>query len=511
MNRIPVLPRSSSARPYWGVWLIALSTAALHLATAGGYDAFRNELYFIVCGRHPAFGYADQPSLVPLLAAATQAFGDNVWLLRLPAALAAVALVPLCAAFARLLGGNVTASVIAALAAAIAPALAGMTTTLTTSTFEPLAWTACAYCIARAIVCEQRRALIAAGLIAGISMQAKYGIAIWLIGLGAGVLLTDARRVLRWPEFWIGAALAAAIAAPSFIWQMLNDWPFFEVRHNHRATEIPFAGNPLQFEITQILALNPLLAPLWLAGVVAPWSHAQLYKMRSLSIAFVVATLLMILLHGKDYYLFPAYASMFALGAVVCGNLARPLLAGWLVVAVAISAMSAPLVYPLLDPATLQAYMERTNLRIRPDESAAVGAPLTQLFSDELGWRRMAQQVADVYNSLSPDERARAAIMASNYGEAAAIDVYGPALGLPPAISGQNQYFLWGAHGADGSVIVHVNGDPQRWRRVCSSLDVAGSIGAPYVMPYENDRPIFICRGLNHNLAAIWNHFKRYD
>jgi 4-amino-4-deoxy-L-arabinose transferase-like glycosyltransferase len=118
-------PPSIFSRSHYGVWLIAALTAALHLATAGGYDAFRNELYFIVCGRHPAFGYVDQPSLVPLLAAATQAFGDNVWLLRLPAALAAIALVPLCAAFVRLLGGNRAASVMAALAAAIAPSFCG--------------------------------------------------------------------------------------------------------------------------------------------------------------------------------------------------------------------------------------------------------------------------------------------------------------------------------------------------------------------------------------------------
>src|SRR5215469_17643263 len=194
-------------------WLIAFVIGLVHLAVAGRYDIFRNELYFIVCGRHPDFGYVDQPPLVPLLAAATQAFGDNVWLLRLPAVAAAVALVPLSAAFARLAGGRTLSIVLAAAAAALSPALAGVTATLTTTTFEPLAWTAYAFLIARAVLLEQRQALLWAGLVAGISMEAKYGIAMWAVPMVLGLLLTRARRILAWREFWVGVVLAALFAA----------------------------------------------------------------------------------------------------------------------------------------------------------------------------------------------------------------------------------------------------------------------------------------------------------
>ena len=122
----------------------------------------------------------------------------------------------------------------------------------------------------------------------------------------------------------------------------------------------------------------------------------------------------------------------------------------------------------------------------------------------------MEKQVAAVYQSLPPDERARAAIMTMDYGEAAAIDVYGRADGLPPALCGQAQYFLWGPRGYDGSVLIHVNGDPDRWRALCQRSEVAGWIGAPYVMPYENG-PIILCHGMHHPLTETWDAFRRYQ
>jgi hypothetical protein len=133
------------------------------------------------------------------------------------------------------------------------------------------------------------------------------------------------------------------------------------------------------------------------------------------------------------------------------------------------------------------------------------------LFSDELGWRDLEKQVASIYHSLPAEERSRTAILAADYGEAAALDVYGQRDGLPPALCGQNQYFLWGARGYDGSTIIHVNGDPDRWRRGCDSVEVVGQFGVPYAMPYENARPIFICHGLRRNLTEIWSRLKRYE
>jgi 4-amino-4-deoxy-L-arabinose transferase-like glycosyltransferase len=491
------------------VWAIAAVAALVHLAFAGRYDIFRNELYYIVCGRHPAFGYADQPPLVPLVAAATQLFGISPWLLRLPASLAAAALVPLTASFARLLGGGGGARIMAALAAAIPPPLVALTHIMTTSTFEPLAWTGFAYCLTRAAVADDRRALLWAGAVAGVALQAKYGIALWMAGLGAGLLFFPQRRLLAQRQCWAGLALAGVIALPSLIWQGLHGWPFLEVMQFHADHHTNFTGTPWQYALGQVLAMDALLAPLWIAGLIAPFFMQTLKPARFLAVGYAITAGLIIAGRGKDYYLFPAYPALFAAGAVVCARLSRLVLIPWMALATAAAAIVLPVVLPILSPPALAAFLDRTHLRPRPDELAAVGAPLTQVFSDELGWRDLEKTVAGIYQALPPDDRRHAAIVASNYGEAAAIDVYGRDDNLPPALSGQDQYYFWGPRGYDGSVLIHISGDPDRWRRNCASLDVAGTFGTPLAMPYERDRPIFVCRGLRVGLDEAWPRFKR--
>ena len=489
------------------VWITVAILALLYLPLAGRYDIFRNELYFIACGRHPAFGYADLPPLVPLIAAATQLFGDNSWLLRIPSILAALALIPLTADFARVLGGDRTAAWMAAIAAAIAPMLIGLAATLGTPSFEPLGWTLCAYLLTRALLQGERNAAIWAGVVAGLAMEAKYGIAGWMIGLALGIVLTSARRLLAIRELWLGIAAAIVIAAPSLIWQALHGWPFLQsIRY---ATENRnLTGTPVRFEIGQILAMNFMLAPLWIAGVIAPFRSARLRDARFLAIAFIVATAIIFASHGKSYYLAGAYPTMFAVGAVACARVRRWLKALWFTAAVAMTAIVLPVVLPILSPPALAHFLDRTHLRPTPSERETVGAPLTAIFSDQLGWRDMEHQVAAVYRALPPEDRDRAAIMASNYGEAAAIDVYGRADGLPPALCGQLQYYLWGPRGYDGSVIIHINGDPDDWKRMCDKSEVVGNFGGPYVMPYENG-PIIVCHGLRRPLAEIWSNFRR--
>ena len=490
------------------IGVVTAVTAAVHLATAGRYGMMRNELYFLVCGWHPAFGYADQPPLVPLLAAATQAFGHNIWMLRLPVVIAATLLVPLTAALARLLGGNRRAAVIAAIAAAAAPALAGMATTLTTTSFEPIGWTLVAYLVTRAIVREDRRAMVWAGLTAGLSLLAKYGMVMWLLPMAVGLLLGEGRRILAWRETWIGAGIAAAMVAPTLVWQAANGWPFLEIIGNHAQGDI--VGGPVRFAIGQALAVNLLLASLWIAGLIGPFLSDRLRPFRFLAIAFAGAAAIDLLTHGKDYYLFAAYPTLFALGAVLCARL--PLWAGglWMAAATANFLLVAPVVLPLLPPERLFALFEHSHLRPAPDEKAAIGAPLTQVFSDELGWSELEQKVAVVYRALPPADRARVAIYAANYGEAAAVDVYGRRDGLPAAISGDNQYYLWGPRGHDGRVMILVNVDPGLWRGRCASLSRAAIFGVPLAMPYERDRPIFVCRGLKGGLAQAWPSLKRY-
>ena len=407
----------------------------VHLFTAARYDAFVNELYFIVCGRHPAFGYVDQPPVVPLLSAITQLAGTHVWLLRLPAVLAAALLIPLVVAFAQLLGSSTRGAWLAAIAAASSPMLTAMTSTLTTSTLEPLAWTALAYCVARATLRDEARMWLWAGAVAGIAFEARYGVLLWLLSLCVGVAVTSQRSLFGTRSLWIGAGIGAAIALPNVVWQLAHGLPFLELVHNDSAGNL--TGTPLVFTIDQIFSLNVVLAPLWVTGIVAPFASARFAKFRYLSLTFVFCAALVFITHGKSYYLAGAYPTMFALGAAACTGLPVAVVAVWATLAAANGALALPFVLPIYPPQKLKEVVDHMSFKMRPVEVASIGAPLTQVFSYEFGWRELADEVGNVYASLPPADREKAAIYASNYGEASAIDVFGA--GLPPAISGNNQ------------------------------------------------------------------------
>lgn len=482
---------------------IALATGFAHLVFAGRYGIFGDELYFIICGRHPDFGYVDEPPLLPLIDAATQLFGPSLVLLRLPAMAAAVALVPLTADFARRLGGNRVATVLAASGVALAPILTVLTSITATWTFEPIFWTLTAYLLVRGVIEGDRRCLLWAGVTGGVSLEAKYGMLFWALGLGIGLLLTPARAALRCRSLWIGLALGCVIALPSFAWQQLHGWPFLDVMRRHQLDGS--SGDTLgHFALVQLIAMNPALAPLWLAGIVAPFRVSSLAPARFLSIGFAVTAATIFLAGGRFYYLVAAYPAMIAVGAVACVGLGRWILRAWMAVAASVTLGLSPALLPILDPAALAAYF-----RGLPLDGYTIGTPLGVVFSWELGWPDLERRVAAVYRTLPESEQRQAAILAANFGEAAAIDFYGAADRLPPVISGHNQYWLWGP-GGDPRTIIAVNSEPAGWRQSCSSVESAGSFGVPFGHPMETDRPIVVCHGYKGSLATAWAQFKDF-
>jgi hypothetical protein len=143
-------------------------------------------------------------------------------------------------------------------------------------------------------------------------------------------------------------------------------------------------------------------------------------------------------------------------------------------------------------------------------EKVAQGA-LPQQLADMFGWREMAAKVSGAYNALPPEERARAVFFGRNYGEAAAIDVYGPAFHGPPAISGHNSYYLWGLGGFDGSVVLAVGGDATRYALEYQSVERVAELDSPYAMPYETNIPIYLLRNPRIPFANIWSKLKHYE
>ena len=487
-------------------------TLLVHLATAGRFDVFRDELYFIVCGRHPAFGYVDQPPLIPLWAAFSQSFGENLVLLRLPSALAAAATVYVVCAFARLASGGRFAEFIAGLATAVAPMYLGRGYLLDTTILEALAWTLTAYLVARRILMDDRSAIVWLGVVVGVALEAKYSIPFYLVALAAGLAATPQRRILATREIGVATAIAALIAVPSIAWQALHGWPFVELLRNGADGKNVVVA-PLAFELNQILSLNPWFAPLWIAGIVAPFRMRVLAPLRGLALAFVLVTLVMIALHAKDYYLAAAYGAMFALGAVALERLLRNALAraAYVALAVAFSAIVAPIALPVLAPDALLGYLRALHVTPAASETNQIGNPLPQTFADQFGWRELARTVALAYAKLPPGERERTAVIARNYGEAAALDVYGRELGLPPALSGHNTYFLWGTAGYDGASVLRVNGDAAYWKGIYRDVRIVATFGSPDAMAYERNRPILWCRGPRKPFSAIWSDLRTYN
>ncbi len=495
----------------------ALFLAHMTASLAGPYGYFRDELYFIDCGRHPAFGYVDQPPLVPLLAAASQLPGRNLVLLRaIPAAAhAATAIVTalLAGLVAELAGADArVARWLGAAAVALAPMYLGLHTTLNTTCFEPLAWAFVGYAAARAALRGERRWLVWLGAVAGVALEAKYAVPVFLAPLILGLAVGPSRRLLRMREAAIGVAIAVGIAIPSLLWQAAHGFPFRELMHaashgkNTRIAAVPFLVN-------QVLVMNPILAPLWIGGVVWTFVDRRLAPVRFLAFAFAGVLLEMLLLHGKDYYVAPAYGVAFALGAAGAAKvLSRGVTrAVYVTLAAALTLVALPTSMPVLPPGALARYVVATHTQPQAQENSQKGARLPQLMADMLGWKELEQRVAEVFRALPPDERARTTIIAGNYGEAGAINLYGPDDGLPRAVSGHNQYFLWGPGAEDPRVVLRVNGSVEAWKDDCDELTIPARFGGDYVMPYERDAPILQCRGVRPSVRAVWGQFKHYE
>ncbi len=492
-------------------WSLAAAAFVLHAAFANRYDIFRDELYFIVCGRHPAFGYVDQPPLVPLISAALYALGHQTWLPRLPCVIAAAVLPWLAVKFTRLAGGGNGAAIAAGLASVIAPMLMALPSVFNTTVFEPVAWTAISYLLVRAVLHEDRGALIWCGVIAGLALEAKYSGLLWLGSLTLGLLLTAERRLFLKRNLWLGAAIAVAIALPSIVWQATHHWPFLELMQaaGDKNTRFP----PSVFLLNQAKVMNPLLAPLWLAGIFAPFVIPALRPLRFLSIAFVIALALTIIAHGKDYYMAAAYPSMFVLGAVALEHFVRSAWARgiYLSLAGALSLIAAPLTLPILPPAMLIDYMKAIHQEPQQEERSFEGTALPQEFADQFGWHDFVRQVGGAWSKVPADLRPATAIVTGNYGEAAALDIYGAPLGLPPALAGHNEYFLWGLRGQHPSNMLLIVRDPGAVKDHCASVEVLGTTFSPYAMSYENGKSVILCRGVKPPLEQAWPNLKNFS
>jgi hypothetical protein len=327
-------------------------------------------------------------------------------------------------------------------------------------------------------------------------------------GIVAGLILTPQRKVFASPWIWIAGAIAFLIFLPNLIWNIQHHFPFVELQMNIRRSGRDTPLSPLAFFGEETLDMNPLTLPIWLAGLWFYFSSAG-KQFRALGWAWIFTAGVIVTLSPRVYYLFPAFPLLFAAGAVVWEGQAYwrrfALTAGL----VASGMVFAPFAIPILPPETYIRYAKALHFDQPAIETHKLG-PLPQMFADRFGWEEMTATVATIYNTLPADVRPKTAIFGQNYGEAGAIDTFGPKYGLPPAISGHQNYFLWGPRGYSGESVIVMHGDREDLESKFADVRKVARVDHPYSMPFEHF-DVFYCRGLKRPLAEIWPQVKNWN
>ncbi len=507
-------PASAPWRPDWRLVVgFAALTILIHFLTNGAYGYFRDELYFIACGRHLAWGYVDLPPMVALVARLSRAaMGDSLFAIRFFPAIAGGATVAIAGILAWELGGGRFAQALAMLAAMVAPIYLALGTILTMNAFDPIFWMGCVWALIRVIKTGDPRWWLMFGASAGLGLENKESMVFLGFGIVAGLALVPERKLIfnRW--FVMGGIVAVLLFMPTLIWQAMHNFPMYEELTNVKASAKNAPVTLLSFLGAQVLLLLPPSCVIWASGLYFFLVSARGRKFRAIGIAFFVISLAFVILKGKAYYIAPFFPVLLAAGAVQLESIdAR----GWWpairyalpAVIVIVGVIIAPVTIPVLPVETFIRYQRVLGMNVRFETRKT--AELPQTYADMFGWPEMAATVAKVYNSIPPNERAKTAIFASNYGEAAAIDFFGPRYGLPQAISGHMSYYLWGPRDWDGKVAIAIGVSETDLKRIFGSVDQAATLDTRYSMPDEQN-PIYICRNPKLSIQHLWPLTKVY-
>jgi hypothetical protein len=373
--------------------------------------------------------------------------------------------------------------------------------------FEPLLWMGVAYVVI--LIAHGRPPVLwlLAGLLVGVGLLNKHAMAFFAAALGAGVLASPQRRILRSRWLVAAAALALVIVAPHVWWQVEHGWPTLELLANARRFQHQ-PVTPLEFIWGQIQIVQPVTLPLWIAGVYFLLFDRRGAQVRFLGWTFLFLFVVFLLMQAKTYYLAPIYPMLFAAGALVVSRAAARPGRAWIAVTAFVllafgGVVTAPYALPLLPLERLPTYLEWLGIKeVRPETRRMGNVP--QLFADMLGWDELAAEVARVYWSLPPEDRERAVLWGSYYGPAGAIDYLGRAHGLPHAISGHQNYYLWGSGDASGEVMIAVEFDSRDLTPWFDSVTPVAELHCDYCMPDRAVQRIYVCRGLKLPLREFW-------
>jgi hypothetical protein len=500
--------------------LAGLAVARVLLQALGvhHYGFFRDELYYIACSHHLAWGYIDQPPLIALVAwAARHLLGDSLIGYRILPVLAGGATVFFSGLLARELGGGRLAQFLAAAVILFAPLSLAFNSFLSMNAFEPLFWLLVAWLAVRICKGESPRLWLLLGVLGGVGLENKHTMLVFLLAMVVGLGWSGQHRLgrpglFRSKGIWLAALVALVFFLPNLIWEALHGWPQIEVVRNAQQFK-NVALSPLQFLAEQILFLQPLALPVWLGGLCWYLFAAEGRRFRFLGWAYLVVLGIFIVLHGKSYYAAPIYPVLAAAGGVAFERFTAAADWRWLrisypAVLVLGGLATLPFGVPLL---SVDAFIQYSNALpyarwVKTERDATAALP--QIYADMFGWGNMAGSIARVYHNLPEAEQANCAILAGNYGEAGAIDFYGPKLGLPGAISGHNNYFLWGPRGYSGECVILFGERAELNKNFFGESVRVATISDPHAMPSERNVPVYLCHKPQAPLSVLWPRFR---
>jgi 4-amino-4-deoxy-L-arabinose transferase-like glycosyltransferase len=486
----------------------------VYLCAGSHYGYFTDELYYLACSRHLDWGYVDQPPLIALVTWIVRSLlGDSLPAIRLLPALAGMGEIALTTLITRQLGGKQFAQFLAALATLVAPGILASNNLLTMNAFEPVFWLSCAWLLIRIAKTGNQKLWIWFGLLAGFGVENKYSMLIFGGGTVFGLLLTPQRRLFARPWIWTSGVIVLLIFLPNLVWNVQHHFPFLELQANLRHSGRDVHLNELAFFGEETLSMHPLTLPLWIAGLWFYFFTDAGKPFRMLGWAWVFAAAVVVILSPRVYYLFPAFPIVFAGGAVIWEKwLQQPQRfwwkLAWPAALVVTGAALAPIAIPVLPPDTYIRYTKALHLAQPAIETHRLG-PLPQIFADQFGWEEMAVTIAAVYKGLPPAVRMQTAIFARDYGQAGAIDLFGPKYGLPPAISGHQNYFLWGPRSYTGESVIVMAGRQQNLELLFGEVRKVASVYHPYSMPYEHF-DVYYCHNPRHSLSENWPEVKNW-
>lgn len=481
------------ARFAWVSLAFGVCVFAVLAAVAGRYGYHRDELYFLEAGRHLAWGYLDQPPLVALLARLMNDLAPgSVVVLRLPSAVVAAAIVPLAAAITRLLGGERRAQLLAAGSIAVSAVLLATGHLLSTTTFDLLAWAVISLLVVVILRGGEERLWLAVGVVAGAGLLDDDLVAFLIAALLGGIAIAGPRRTFRSPWLWAGGLIAAAMWTPYLVWQARHGWPELTVSRGI-ANGASGTSTPRWLVLPeQLVIVSVYLAPVWIAGLVRLLRAPELRSARAVGWAYVLLAVLFVISGGKAYYLAGMYPVLLAAGA-------QPTL-GWIRRGRRRSALAAA--FLLTAVGSLYYGLPLVPLGSLHDTSVV---SLNYDIGETVAWPTYVHEIATAWNGLPPSVRARAAILTSNYGEAGAVDRYGPALGLPTAYSGHMGFWSWGPPPASATSVLGVGFEAGYLDRFFADVRLISRLDNHLeVNNDEQHAPIWFATGLRSSWTALW-------